>query len=161
MGKGGLACAAPFPKSCAQIRAQDNGRLIYNRPNQQNFIITKFIVDYWLSSLNGTLEFGGCSARGALQLRCTAAQSRSLVARISLRCIPQSRSRIGVNLVKSPASRGERPVAQGKPHSGAATALVKVSFFTIPRKGNFSPRAQRVLHHGSAVLHSEAKPNLS
>ena len=65
MGKGGLACAAPFPKSCAQIRAQDNGRLIYNRPNQQNFIITKFIVDYYLSSLTGLSNSAGIRLRPA------------------------------------------------------------------------------------------------
>ena len=46
MGKGGLACAAPFPKSCAQIWAQDSGCSLYNRSNQQNFKNEKFIVDY-------------------------------------------------------------------------------------------------------------------
>ena len=49
MGKGGLACAAPFPKSCAQIGAQDSGCFFYNRSDQQNFKITKFIVDYYMS----------------------------------------------------------------------------------------------------------------
>ena len=62
MGKGGLACAAPFPKSCAQIRAQDNGRLIYNRPNQQNFKITKFIVDYCSVARTAGLKYGSPSA---------------------------------------------------------------------------------------------------
>ena len=33
-------------------------------------------------------------------------------------------------------------------------------FFTIARKSNFSPRAQRVLHHGNAVLHREARAEL-
>ena len=46
MGKGGLACAAPFPMSCAPIWAQDSGCFFYNRSDQQNFKITKFIVDY-------------------------------------------------------------------------------------------------------------------
>ena len=46
MGKGGLACAAPFPKSCAQIWAQDSGCSLYKRSNQQNFKNEKFIVDY-------------------------------------------------------------------------------------------------------------------
>jgi len=46
LGKGGLACAAPFPKSCAQIWAQDSGCSFYNRSNQQNFKNEKFIVDY-------------------------------------------------------------------------------------------------------------------
>ena len=46
MGKGGLARAAPFPKSCAQIWAQDSGCSFYNRSNQQNFKNEKFIVDY-------------------------------------------------------------------------------------------------------------------
>ena len=52
MGKGGLACAAPFPKSCAQIGAQDSGCFFYNRSDQQNFKITKFIVDYYMSPTN-------------------------------------------------------------------------------------------------------------
>ena len=69
MGKGGLACAAPFPKSCAQIGAQDSGCFFYNRSDQQNFKITKFIVDYRMPPAQArVLIFGGQSPRN-LQIR--------------------------------------------------------------------------------------------
>ena len=62
MGKGGLACAAPFPKSCAQIGAQDSGCFFYNRSDQQNFKITKFIVDYCSVARTAGLKYGSPSA---------------------------------------------------------------------------------------------------
>ena len=140
MGKGGLACAAPFPKSCAQIGAQDSGCFFYNRSDQQNFKITKFIVDYYMSPAQArVLKYGS-----RLRLRLRRGRRLRLTKDINIFLTACGRVKSGLKpAVKNRAAHGGEDCAARRVKTKADALVIGGLIYRVDTQRNLRKIAKR------------------